>query len=166
MNVAQSFQQSSQTTVKPQRWTQTDLSRLTIRNRSVLFLFLGCMSMLIGVGGLIMFGSEAIQSARCIRETEGQLSPNYRVVTTKRKGTTITEYEVNFSFSVGGKEFYGKDTLSVEPTSRSVAVQFNPDDPTQNQLHSHYNFFENLITLSLCVGGFWLAFFAPTGKKP
>ena len=79
------------------------------------------------------FGSQAIQSARCIRETEGQLSPSYRIVTTKRKGNTKTEYEVNFSFSVGGKEFYGKDTLSDEPMSRSVTVQFNPDDPTQNQ---------------------------------
>jgi hypothetical protein len=66
------------------------------------------MSILMGVGGLIMFGSEAIQSARCIRETEGQLSPSYRVVTTKRKGNTNTEYEVNPPFRSAERNFMEK----------------------------------------------------------
>ncbi len=61
----------------------------------------------------------------------GTLDENYTVVTKN----SITSYEVSYTFTAKGKQFTGKDTLSLEPSAADTTVYYMSANPADNSLH-------------------------------
>jgi hypothetical protein len=60
----------------------------------------------------------------------GTLDENYTVVTKD----SVTSYDVSYTFTAKGKQFTGKDNISLEPTTADTTVYYMSADPADNSL--------------------------------
>ena len=65
----------------------------------------------------------------------GTLDENYTQVTHNENGTvTGVDYDVTYTFTVNGKQYAGKDTVSTEPQDATCTVYYMKDNPAENAL--------------------------------
>lgn len=65
----------------------------------------------------------------------GTLDDNYTQVTHTQNGAvTSTDYEVTYTFNLDGRQYKGKDTLSVEPQDANCTVYYMKNNPADNAL--------------------------------
>ena len=136
------------------------------RNRPLPLLFLGMISILLGLAGLTVFGRSTLQSSRCTCSTTATLSNSFLEIHTTRFGFVRSKvYQVSYVFWVDGKEFQGTEKLREEPTSLECTAYYDPRNPVHNQLVFHHNTFQLLVSLILSFGGIYLTLFAKVNTQ-
>lgn len=116
--------------------------------------FVGFILVAVGIVASFVFYQDKAKSDRCTATVQGKLDDSYTIRVSKRYGfETGRSYEVKYAFQVNGKTYRGQDKMDEEPKVADTTVQYDPNDPSNNQLNPKGQWYLFLIAGGLFVGG-------------
>mgnify|MGYP000707667733 CR=1 FL=1 len=127
----------------------------------------GVIALLIGAVVFTLIGFSDRKFAANCQTVQGQITEVNKRVTTERKrsGTSSTyrtkkktRYEVTYSYTVDGKEYTEKDTMSSSRDVGPTVVYYLPNDPDDARLSKPSPMPDFLIAVGMLVGAVVTAF--------